>query len=503
MKAWRQTSPVRRGKPGAGWELLLILAALITLAGCQGISVASKQPTTTNGPVNSSTKNAALFGLHVQSVSTPWPTIGFGAFRIFSDLNPGIARWAQINKENGTYDFTLLDTWLAELYAHGVTNVVYTVSQVPKWASSNPTDTACDFATSPPVYGGCDLPTDLNPDGSGSDATYINFVTALAQHVNDPTYLQTHAHIQYWEPWNEWYRNNIVDTSPQVFISVRATYAQMVRMTEDARCIIAGTGSINGVPCTASAIDPSAKIVSPSNGGQNCCGSPMVFQNFLYCNGTGPNAPIPGSDCSTGSRGSDAVDIINTHFYEALGLPPENLARNVGQYTKLLRPIDLAKPLWSTEGSWGNDSAVTDPDIQASWVARYYLIGWSSGLAQMYWFAYDSPHFGQLWTAGAGLNKAGVAYGETYNWIVGSTLTTPCSAAGTVWSCGFTLANGNAAEAIWDTSQTCLGGNCSTSNQNISSAWKSYQDLAGSNNAIPNGTVPVGIKPILLTSSAP
>ena len=50
---------------------------------------------------------------------------------------------------------------------------------------------------------------------------------------NNPTYLQTHAHIQYWESWNEWYRNNVVNTTPPVFYSVRATYAQMVRMTED------------------------------------------------------------------------------------------------------------------------------------------------------------------------------------------------------------------------------------------------------------------------------
>jgi hypothetical protein len=450
-----------------------------------------------------SSSNAELFGLHVQSLATPWPSIGFGGFRLYSNLSGGMTRWALLNKAKGTYDFSVLDSWLAKLYSHGVTNVVYTFSQVPKWASSHPTDTACDFATSSPFYGGCDLPTDINPDGSGTDATYINFVTALAQHVNNPTYLQTHAQIKYWEPWNEWLRNDLVNTSPWAHISVRATYAQMVRMAEDARCIITGTGSVNGVPCTAMPIDTTAKIVSPSDGGQDCCGSAGVFQNFLYCNGAGKNAPIPGSECTTGSRGSAAVDIINTHFYEAAGLPPENLGKNVQQYKALLSATDLAKPLWSTEGSWGKDSAVTDPDVQASWVARYYLMGWSSGLEEMYWYAYDSPTYGQLWTSSGGLNLAGVAYGQVYIWIVNSTLTTPCSATGTVWTCGFTLANGKAVDAIWDTSQTCSDGNCATSKQSVSTAWTNYQDLTGTTNAITNGTVPVGIKPILLTSSAP
>jgi uncharacterized protein YjdB len=447
--------------------------------------------------VNSaSSSNAELFGLHIHSTATPWPRIGFGGFRLW-DTN---TYWAQIERSNGVYDFSTLDRVLAELHSHGISTVVYTFGQVPNWASSNPTDSACDFASWDGT-GGCDLPRDINPDGSGTDQTWINFVTALAHHVNDPAYLQTHAHIQYWEPWNEWYRNNVVNTYPWNLISLRATYAQMVRMSEDLRCIITGTGLVNGNACTAMAIDSTAKIVSPSDGGQNP-GSLAVFQNFLYCDGTGPNAPIAGSYCTTGSRGSSAVDIVNTHFYETNGHPPENLALNVSEYKAILSATDLAKPLWSTEDGWGNNSAVPDPDIQASWVARYHLVGWSSGLAEMYWYRYDGPTIGTLWTSSGGLTPAGVAYGQVYNWIVGSSLSTPCSASGTVWTCGLTLGNGTAAEVIWDTSQTCSDGSCATRNQNVSSTWTNYLDLTGSNHAITNGTAPVSIKPILLTLSA-
>jgi hypothetical protein len=505
MQAWPKTTRERRWKRGAGWELSLVLLALITLAGCQGISGASKQQTTPPTPAPPTpptpptppSQKATLLGLHILSTATPWPSIGFTGFRLCDTET----RWAQIEKSPGVYDFRTLDGWLAELYAHNTATVIYTFGQVPPWASSNPNDAACDYASWAGT-GGCDLPTDINPDGSGTDQSWVNFVTALVQHVNDPTYRQTHAHIQYWEPWNEFFRNNVVTTYNWAPISLRATYAQMVRMSEDLRCIVTGTGSVNGNPCTLTPIDSTAKILSPSDYGQDCCGLENTFQNFLYCNGTGKNAPIPGSQCTTGSRGSAVSDVINSHFYTG-GFQPEDLATNVQKYKALLNTTDLAKPLFSDEGGWAGNSEVSDPDIQASWLARYYLIGWSSGLAQMYWYAYDSTEFGTLWTPRDGLTKAGVAYGQIYNWIADSTLTTPCSAKGTVWTCGLTLADGTAAQAIWDTSQTCTDGRCTTSTQNISSAFTNFQDITGTNTPVTNGTVAIGIKPILLKPSAP
>ncbi|MGB8834333.1 MAG: Ig-like domain-containing protein, partial [Candidatus Sulfotelmatobacter sp.] len=476
------------------------------LAGTTTVSASSGSVTGSTSLTVSTTQsanpNAPLFGLHIQSISTPLPTIGFNEVRLWSDVSS--TRWAQINKSKGAYNFSTVDSFLAEFYGAGITDVVYTFGQVPKWASRNPSDSACDFATSSSLYGGCDLPTDINIDGTGTDQTFINFVTAIATHVNDPTYLMTHAHIRYWEPWNEWYRNNVVNTHTWVNYSVRASYAQMVRMVEDVRCTITGTGTVNGIPCTATPIDPTAQIVSPSDGANSCCSSPQVFQNFLYCNGTGANAPISGSYCTTGSAGSAAVDIINSHWYEGQGREPEELITDVPVYTSVLSSTDLSKPLWSDEGSWNDDTYVPDPDIQASWVARYYLVGWSTKLVRIYWYAYDSTLYGTLWTSTDGPDPAGQAYSTVYNWVVGSTLTIPCAkSSGTIWTCGIKLANGISAEAIWDTSQTCSDGSCTTRNQNVSSSWTSYQDLNGTDHAVTTiGSVPVGIQPILLTSSS-
>ena len=69
----------------------------------------------------------------------------------------------------------------------------------PAYISSNPTD-ACDFSsTSGHPAGSCDPPADVCADGTGTDATFTNFVTALAQHMNNDSLPKIH----YWEIWNE------------------------------------------------------------------------------------------------------------------------------------------------------------------------------------------------------------------------------------------------------------------------------------------------------------
>ena len=470
---------------------LAATAIIFCLTGCGGGSSTSQ---TIRRPPQ---VQPNLFGLHILFPATPLPTIGFSGARLW-----GIpTRWNQIERGPGTYDFSALDNFLARMYAGGINDLVYTFGGVPQWASTSPNDPSCDGAAEIP--GGCWLPDDINPDGSGTDQTWITFVTAIAQHANDPTYLQTHSHIGYWESWNEWYRNPVVSTHQWSSYSLHATYAQMVRMTEDMRCIITGTGSVNGNPCSLTAIDASAKVVSPSDGGLVCCGSPQVFQNFLYCNNDPTQGgTLPNANCNTGSRGSAAVDIINSHFYIPLGMPAEELSSNAASYQALLSASDLAKPLWSDEGSWGKNAALPDLDVEASWVARYYLVGWSSGFAQMFWYTYDGADNGTLWTP-SGLTPAGRAYGTVYKWIVGSKLGAPCSANGSVWTCNLTLGNGNPAEVIWDTSQSCSNGNCTTALQPVSSSWANYQDLTGTNNNIAaSGSAQVGLKPILLTPSA-
>jgi hypothetical protein len=91
------------------------------------------------------------------------------------------------------------------------------------------------------------------------------------------------------------------------------------------------------------------------------------------------------------------------------------------------------------------------------------------------------------------------AYQQTYNWLAAASLSTPCAAVGTVWSCGITL-SGKPYLIMWDTSQSCANGSCTSGNQTVASQWTEYQDMttASSPITISGHVVPVGIKPVVL-----
>jgi hypothetical protein len=111
----------------------------------------------------------------------------------------------------------------------------------------------------------------------------------------------------------------------------------------------------------------------------------------------------------------------------------------------------------------------------------------------MMWYAMDNSSWGTLCTGGPAciLNAAGVAYNQTYNWLVGRTMSTPCSVKGTIWTCGLTGGGGYVAQAVWNTA-----GNFS---YKVPSPYVRYRDLAGSTTATsPGSSITIGIQPLLL-----
>ncbi|MFY9979937.1 MAG: hypothetical protein WAK22_17045, partial [Candidatus Sulfotelmatobacter sp.] len=133
--------------------------------------------------------------------------------------------------------------------------------------------------------------------------------------------------------------------------------------------------------------------------------------------------------------------------------------------------------------------------------AVIYLLQWSDGISRMYWYSYGNGATGTLTNTDGSLNEAGTAYGVVEGWMVGATLTSPCSASGTVWTCAFKNAKGTQVLAVWDAGQSCTGGTCTTSNYSPSATYTQYVDLTGATHTISasaSNTAPIGIKPILL-----
>jgi len=457
------------------------------------------------------TRGWPAFGIDLNTIS-PFPgTNGapgpgrFGGVRLWD--TPG-ATWPFIETANNVFNFATVDSILANAFTNNVLYGQAVLARTPYFATSSAhyTDaTKCNYYVAKgnltnQAPGQCDPPSDLNADGTGADLYWRNWVAAFAAHVNAAGYSSSHARINIWEIWNE--------SDMSASWSTRyGTYDQLIRMEQDAYCIIKGGSfavSATGESCTtvrasvtsvalAGPIDPSATVVMPSYH----TNSPyfQMAQNFLYCNAS------PASSCHNG--GAAQTDAINFHMKPGNNQPVamENvMSAWTASIAGILQSPELAKPLYNTEGGYaigGWNCATspgfcyTDSNMQASYVARFLIYSYSIGIANNVWYDWSTS------INGLGSANANTAYNQAYGWMVGSSFGS-CSENGTVWTCTMTLPNGVAAAAVWDTSQTCTP--CTTANQTVGSQYLSYQGLLTGNTktSIVGNTVPVGIQPILL-----
>jgi hypothetical protein len=471
-------------KRAAGLIALLALAGLVA---CGGVSTSGGSSQSSPPVVRPNT----YFGMHIHSLEpgTPWPdavvpSVQFGGIRLWDS---GVG-WAEVNTSSGVYDFSHMDSWMAEAQANNV-DVMYELARTPTWASSDPTDSTCNYATLGGGDGQCWPPIDLNTDGSGSDAIWIGWATAVVNRYK--------GQIKYYEIWNEW----------NIQYSWEGTTQQLVRMTQDARCVVEGPPS--GSSCNPNStfpggtgIDPSAQIVTPppvgggtSQSALNAAAKYMdIFLNQSQAGGVGPG---------------NFVDVIGFHCYvstQTVGDYP--LPENVPTVDSAVAAVSgvQGKPLFCTEGGWGDaaEEGFLDPDLQAAFLARYYLLQTSTTVARVYWYAWDTTSTDiALWST-TDTTPAAIAYGEMYKWINEATPSGPCSATGTVYSCAFTRGTYQAL-AVWDSnpnSNCYTAGTPTCSTFAIPAQYTLYRNLSGNETNVPGSTIPLSAKPILLESAA-
>ena len=310
-------------------------------------------------------------------------------------------------------------------------SVMYSNSGVPKWAASN--TSSCHQN----AYGTYCSSAVVNVQD------WDNFITDLVTRYK--------GRIQVYELWNE----------PQQYFT--GTMAQLVTLTQNEYNIIRS-------------IDPQAIILSPS----------IVSYGYPYL------------DSYFGAGGPRNINAVSMHTYPD---PNNDIAETITtSMTAGVRTVEAkygisGKPLWDTEGSWGNaqSGAITDPTLRAAFMARAHLLHWSTGIARFYWYAWDDPHWGTL----EGSTVATTAYQQVYNWMNGATMGQPCSTNGAsspyhaVYTCDLTRSGGYVGRAIWNTD-----GN---STYTAPSQYLHYRDLQGILHAIPsNRDVSIGKEPILL-----
>ena len=386
--------------------------------------------------------------------------------------HPPTLAWGWIERSRGQFTWTGFDNYVDDAASRGI-DMVLTFGSTPGWAAANPSSCHVSFnvtiCTSPPA--------DIQD--------WIDFVTAVVNHFNGIAA----PHIKYYELWNEANAGNFWS----------GTYSDMVNLAAAAYPIIH--------------TDPSALLLTPSvagpfggprsNDGATWMTNYLDAGGYLYADAaswhgyiaqTGVTPyPMPEQDMTSGCMPfTTCFGSITTKAYTMRAVFDNHGLAGV--------------PMYNTEGSWGNGN-VTDPDTQAAWLARWYLlqagIAASTNLQTAHWYTWGGgamQTWGDIENDDGTPTEAGVAYATVYNWLVGSTIAEPCgpvSDGGSVWACELTLANGQPAEAVWDTS----GG---TSSYTPASQYAQYQDLAGNLNPVgADGTIPIEARPVLLMTGLP
>jgi hypothetical protein len=342
--------------------------------------------------------------------------------------------FANIEPAKGQFNWSRLDEYVDAAQANGV-EIFYSGGGVPPWAAAD--QSTCQSG----------------PYGTSCTSTVANiqdldnFMTALVTRYK--------GRIEIYELYNE----------PQNSFS--GTMAELVAYTQTEHDAIRS-------------IDSAATILSPST----------VSYGDAYL------------DTYFAAGGTKDIDAVAMHAYPD---PNNDIAEVItGSLTTEIRAVMAkyglsTKPLWDTESSWGYASkgAITDPEQQAAFVGRAYLLHWSMGITRAYWYGWDSTNIGTMWSSTAGVSEAGIAYGQVYNWMNGATMTQPCSIVegqngyNGVYICDLTRSNGSQASAVWNT--------VGSSTYTAPSQYLQYRTLQGNvYNIAGDHQVIIGQQPILL-----
>ncbi len=395
----------------------------------------------------------SFFGMHINRIGTPWPSAPVGAQRL---LASGVT-WCEMEKSPGQYDFKRLDEWIEQAQKNN-TPLLYTFVCVPPDFSSDRNDTSCVDGP-----GTCRPPSDLNADGSGTDAAFQKFVTAMVHHVGNK--------IQYWEIWNEpSQKNSWLPTDPNL------PYSQLIRMAKDAREII-------------KTANPDALLLTPAPVGYPT-GAPRWMNGYLA------------------AGGGAYADVISFHgylnqFWKQGAYPvAEDEVRLVDKIKAIAAQHGQQnKPLWVSEGGWGNThlTGFTDPNLQSAFVARYVLLQESLGIAKAFWYQWDNPQgAGKLWKGPLreDVRQPGIAYREVALWTDGANLTSPCvplPGSGSIWTCTYSRQGGYRAMVVWNTA--------GMSKILVPRQYKRYRGLMGKTGGIGKSVI-IGPWPILLENQS-
>jgi hypothetical protein len=390
--------------------------------------------------------SASFFGMGV-STAADFPKVTYGTLS-----HPPVA-WTTIEgKARGTYNWPNMDPYVnhAPKNANGVAQIVITMGWTPGWAVADHTHCFNNASKVP----SCTVPPDNMQD-------WVDFITALVGHYNGVD----GAHVQYYEIWNE--------ANDPLFWTGGIT--PMVQMAQLAYPILK--------------TDPYSQVTTPSvvwsmgvsfltsylKAGGSAYADVLTFHGYPSATGSKSKVPVPMPESPLSTNAP-----IQTMIADFRALADQN-----GM---------LGKPIGSTEGGWGAHGE-SDTDVEIAWIAHYQIVqagvAASNNMAFQTWYTWGHSNSGLIETVAGNPTPAGLAYDVVLTWLTGQ-VAQPCTTSGNIWSCvvGVNL-------IVWDSSQSCSGGVCTTAPYTASTAYTKYVDLTATSYAI-SGPIALGVKPLML-----
>ena len=353
----------------------------------------------------------------------------------------------------GVYNWKNMDPFIeiAPKDANGVAQIVLSLGWTPGWAVAD--HTHCFNTTSNGVA--CTVPPDNLQD-------WTDFITALVQHYNGT---KGASHVKYYEVWNE--------ANDPLFWT--GTTAELVSMAQLAYPIVH--------------TDPNSSLTTPSviwSQGISFLTSYLKAGGYQYADAL----TFHGYPSATGSQSKVPVPMPESPL--STNAPIQTM---VADYRAVADQNGmLGKPIGSTEGGWGVHG-VSDQDMQSAWIAHYEILqaglAASDNLAFQDWYLWGHSNSGPIETTAGNPSKAGLAYDVVLAWLTGQS-PQPCTSSGNIWSCAV-----GANLIVWDTSQTCSNGVCTTSEYTAPAGYVQYVDLTATTYAV-SGQIALGVKPIML-----
>ena len=388
----------------------------------------------------------SFFGLGTVA-SSDLPKVTYGVMS-----HPPLAWTAIEGRARGVYDFTSTDQFVygAPKDGNGVAQVDLVMGWTPGWALSS--QKSCGTSGNGVVI--CTAPPDNIQD-------WTDFITQVAQHYNGVTAPQ----VKYYEIWNE--ANTIsfwTGSVPQLVAMAKVAYP-ILKKNKYSQVL---TPSVAWTP---SGTDWMSKYLA---GGGSALADGVSFHGYPEKTGKGIKLPVPlpESPISTNASIQSMVSAFRV------------VANSNGM---------SGKPLITTEGGWGVNG-VSDPDMQAAWITHYEILqaglATTDNIALQTWYTWGHALSGTIETSTGVPTPAGLAYELVMTrWLVG-TIPSPCTTSGNIYSCavGTNL-------IVWDTSQTCSNGVCTTAPYTPPKGYLDYEDLTGAKHPIV-GTIELGVKPI-------